>query len=124
MKNVVDSCGWIEYFTDGANASFFSKPLEDIRNLIVPSICLFEVFKKIYRQAGEAEALEAVTLMRQGEVIAVDEAVAIEAARLSAEHQLPMADSIVLACGRLNHAVVWTQDADFKTLPGVKYVEK
>ncbi len=65
----MDSCGWLEYFADGPNADFFAKPLDDIDNVIVPSICILEVFKRVIQQRGEDAALQAVALMQQGRVI-------------------------------------------------------
>lgn len=55
--NVVDSSGWLEYFADGPNADFFSKPVLDLGNLVVPTLSIFEVFKRIAQQRGEGDAL-------------------------------------------------------------------
>jgi predicted nucleic acid-binding protein len=122
--NVVDSSGWLEYFTDGPNAGPFSRPILATGTLIVPSISLFEVFKRVMTQRGEDVALEAAAMMRQGRVVPLDDALALEAARLSVEHRLPMADSIILATARAHRATLWTQDADFKDLQDVRYFTK
>jgi predicted nucleic acid-binding protein len=122
--NVVDSSGWLEYFTDGPNAAVFAKSIHTTTRLIVPSISLFEVFKRVMTQRGEDAALEAAALMRQGRVVPLDDALAFEAARLSVAHRLPMADSIILATARAHRATLWTQDADFKDLQGVRYLAK
>lgn len=122
--NVVDSSGWLEYFTDGANAAVFAKPIQATANLIVPSISLYEVFKRVMSQRGEDVALEAAALMRQGRVVPLDDALALEAARLSIEHHLPLADSVIFATARAHRATLWTQDADFKDLQGVRYLSK
>jgi len=122
--NLVDSCGWLEYFADGPNVRFFAKPIEDVDNLLVPTICLLEVFKRVFQQRGEAAALQAITNMQEGHVVSLDTPVALTAARISAELKLPLADSVVLATARAHDAVVWTQDADFENIPGVKYKAK
>ena len=121
--NVVDSSGWLEYFADGPNADFFAEPIEDTRRLYVPSLSLYEVFKRVLQQCGEGEALQAVTVMLQGRVVELDTTLALSAARLSIELRLPMADSIVLATARAYGAILWTQDVDFKDLDGVRYAQ-
>jgi len=122
--NLVDSCGWLDYFADGPNAKFFGKAIEDVDRLLVPTICLLEVFKRVFQQRGETAALQAVTNMQEGRVVSLDTATALTAARISADLKLPMADSVILATARAHDAVVWTQDADFDGLPGVKYKAK
>ena len=121
--NIIDSCGWLEYFADGPNADFFTSPIEDTENLIVPTICIFEVFKRVYQQRGENDALQAVALMHQGKTHALDDVCALHAARCSIDCNLPMADSIILAIAQLKKAVLWTQDIDFKNIDGVKYIK-
>lgn len=122
--NVVDSSAWLEYLADGPNADFFAPGVEDVAKLIVPSICILEVFKRVFQQRGESDALKAVALMHQGEVVSLDGPLALSAAKVSLELKLPLADSVVLATARARRAVVWTQDADFKGLEGVKYAAK
>ena len=122
--NVVDSCGWLEYFADGQNADFFAPVIEDTESLIVPSISLFEVFKRILQQRTENDALRAVALMQQGRVVALDDTLALSAAKLSFDLKLPMADSLILATTRAHAAVLWTQDDDFSGIQGVRYIEK
>jgi predicted nucleic acid-binding protein len=124
MNNVVDSCGWLEYFADADNANFFAGAIEDVDCLLVPSICLFEVFKRVLQQRNENDAIRAVAMMRQGEVINLDTSLAMQAAHLGLQHKLPMADSIILATARMHSASIWTQDNDFEGLPGVHYVKK
>jgi predicted nucleic acid-binding protein len=92
--NVVDSSAWLEYFADGPNASVIAKPIESTRSLLVPSLSLFEVFKRVSQQRCEDDALRAVAVMEQGSVVDLD------------------------------RATLWTQDADFDRLPGVKYYAK
>lgn len=122
--NIVDSCGWLEYFADGPNSEFFAPAVEDVSQLIVPSIIIYEVFKRVLQQRDEGEALQAVVAITQGQVVELDTALALSAAKLSLELNLPMADSIILATARVYDAVVWTQDADFKDIPKVQYIEK
>jgi predicted nucleic acid-binding protein len=122
--NVVDSSGWLEYFADGPNAGFFAASIEAHADLLVPTVTLFEVFKRIRQQRGEDEALQAVAAMQSGMVVDLDAPLALDAGRLSIEQHLPLADSIVLATARAHEATLWTQDADFKGLPGVKFVER
>lgn len=122
--NVVDSCGWLEYFADGPNAGFFAPVVEDTATLLVPAISLFEVFKRVLQQRTENDALRAVAIMQQGRVIALDEMLALSAAKLSFDLKLPMADSLILATARAHGATLWTQDDDFDGVAGVRYVRK
>ncbi|MBV8341188.1 MAG: type II toxin-antitoxin system VapC family toxin [Gammaproteobacteria bacterium] len=119
--NVVDSSGWLEYFADGPNAGQFARPIEATRALLVPTLSLFEVFRRIAQQRGEDAALRAVAVMEQGKVVDLDRATALAAARLSIELRLAMADSIMLATAQRNGATFWTQDADFAQLSGTRY---
>lgn len=122
--NLVDSSGWMEYFTDGPQTKFFKKAIEDSSNLIVPSVCIYEVFKKTLQFFEEKKALEIVAVMRMGKVIPLDDQLAFSAATLSHGLKLPMADSIILATAQEYKATVWTMDADFKGLSGVNYISK
>jgi predicted nucleic acid-binding protein len=119
--NLVDTSGWIEYFFGGSNVSFFAQPIEDTDELIVPVVCLYEVFKKINQDVDEARALQAVAQMKQGQIMEVTEEIALRAALISLRYKLPMADSFVYATGQMEGAAIWTQDSDFKDLPGVRY---
>ena len=126
--NVVDSSGWLEYFADGVNADFFAPAIEDLEHLLVPSITLAEVFRRVLQQRGEGEALQAIALMQQGEVVDLDSTLAVSAGKLGRELGrelgLPLADSIILATAHQHGAVVWTQDADFEGLEDVRYAPK
>ena len=122
--NVVDSSGWLEYFANGPNADFFAPAIESTDELVVPSLSLFEVFKRILQQRNEADALRAIALMRQARVVELSDTLAIGAARLSVELKLPLADSIILHTARVHGATLWTQDAHFETLAGVAFVRK
>lgn len=120
--NVVDSSGWLEYFADGPNADVFAKAIEKTKELVVPTVSLYEVFKRVLQQRGEGDALQAVAIMRQGRIVELSETIALAAARVSDDLGLPMADSIMLASAIACEATLWTQDADFKGVPGVRYV--
>ena len=107
--NVVDSSAWLEYFTDGPNAEYFAKAIEDVDNLLVPSITIYEVFKKVLLEWSEEAALQVVAQMKTGHLIELEEDLAIDAARLSVAHKVPMAGSIVLTTARAHAAWVWEQ---------------
>jgi toxin FitB len=118
--NVVDSSAWLEYLADAPRASSFAAAIEDSENLIVPIITIYEVFKKVLRERGEAEALQCASLMQCGEVVELDLALAMDAAH----HKLPLADSLIYATALSRGATLWTQDEHFKDLPGVRYFAK
>lgn len=122
--NVVDSSGWIEFFINGVNADFFDAPIRDSENLIVPTICLYEVFKRVLLKLGDDRALKIIGQMSLGTVVDLDRNIAMRAAQISLEIKLAMADSIILATARGYNATLWTQDEHFKDLEGVRYIEK
>lgn len=122
--NVVDSSGWLEYFADGPNADFFAQAIEAVTDLVVPTLSLYEVFKRVLQQRGEGDALQAVAVMIQGNVIDLDMDLALSAAKVSTERKLPMADSVMLATAQAHGATLWTQDADFEEIAGVQYIAK
>jgi toxin FitB len=118
--NVVDSSGWLEYFTASDRADLFAPAIEDTTNLVVPVISIYEVFKKVLRERGEDDAIQIASVMQSGRVVGLDTALAMEAAR----HHLPLADSIISATAVLHAATLWTQDEHFKDLPQVRYFTK
>jgi predicted nucleic acid-binding protein len=122
--NIVDSSGWLAYFADEPNGKRFLIPLNDTASLIVPTVTIYEVFKVVLRESGENDALHAVVAMQKGTVVDLTPALAIAASKLSSEHNLPMADSIILATSMEFDAILWTQDSDFKNIGGVKYFPK
>jgi len=122
--NVVDSSGWLEYLVDGPNAGFFAPAIERTKSLVVPSITLYEVFKRAYQQRDEDAAAEAIAVMLQGHVADLDVLAALSAAEVALELGLSMADSIVLSAARTYGATLWTQDADFEGIAGVRYVAR
>jgi len=122
--NVVDSCGWLEYLADGPNADLFAAAIEDTEALVVPSLSIYEVFKRVLQQRSEGDAVQTVVLMQQGRVADLDVATALEAARLSLDRRLPMADTVMLATARAHGATLWTQGADLEGIEGVQYVAR
>jgi len=122
--NIVDSSGWLEYLADGPNADFFAKAIAATADLIVPSISLYEVFKRVLQQRGEDDALQAIALMQQGRIVELTAPLALSAARISHAEKIPMADSIMLATARAYDATLWSQDSDFEHITEVRYVAK
>lgn len=122
--NVIDSSAWLEYFADGPNAGHFAAAIEAPDELLVPSITLLEVFKRIAQQRDESTALQYIAVMQQSVVVELDAALALRAAMLGRQYRLPLADSVVYATAQAAGATVWTQDADFEGLPGVKFWRK
>jgi toxin FitB len=122
--NLVDSSAWLEYFADGPNASFFAHAIENQRELIVPTIVIFEVYKRIRQQRDDRSALAAIGILYHGRIVDLTAALALKAAQISHSKKLPMADSIILATARSEEAIIWTQDGDFQSLEGVKYRAK
>jgi predicted nucleic acid-binding protein len=120
--NIVDSSGWLEFFALGPNADFFSDPIEDSDVLLVPTISLYEVFKRILQQRGESEALKAAAFMQSGTILDLTSTIALHAANISNDLKIPMADSVMLASARENEAILWTQDVDFEGLEDVRYI--
>jgi toxin FitB len=122
--NLVDSSGWLEYFSDGPNASVFAKALVNPSRVLVPSTIVFEVFKRVLQQRDETAAFETVTFMLQGQQVDLDASLAMTAAKVSADLGLPLADSIILTIAQEYGALLWTQDADFSHIEGVRYIPK
>lgn len=122
--NVVDSSGWLEYLADGPNADFFANSILATADLLVPTLSLYEVFKRVLQQRGEDDALQAVALMQQGTIVELSASLALSAARISLNDKIPMADSIMLATARAYGATLWSQDSDFENILGVRYVVK
>ncbi len=124
MSNVVDSSGWIEYFVGSKNGKSFAEAINDIENLTVPSVVIFEVFKKFYIERDETMALKVTSHMKLGKVVEFNDNTAILAAKIGHDMGLRAIDSIIYATAWLDGAILWTQDADFKKVAGVKYFAK
>lgn len=119
--NIVDSSGWLEYFANDTNAEKFAPAIQKIEKLIVPTISLYEVFKKVLSQRDEGQALRTIAVMQRAQVVELTNSIALTAAKISIDYKLPMADSIMLSTARLYNAILWTQDNDFEGIDGVKY---
>lgn len=122
--NLLDSSGWLEYFVNGKNADFFAPVAQDIQNIVVPVICIYEVFKVIRREKDKSAALQAVAVLQKGKVVDIDQEIALSAAEFSHTRKLPMADSLIYTIAKESGATLWTQDADFEGLDNVKYIKK
>jgi predicted nucleic acid-binding protein len=122
--NLVDSSAWPAYFAGEPNAGFFAGASEDDEALLVPSVCLYVVFKVVLRESGEDAAFAAVAAMERGEVIDLDGELVMEAAALGLEENLASADSVIYAVAKKRDATLWTQDVHFRGKRGVKFRPK
>jgi toxin FitB len=117
---VVDSSGWIEFFTDGPKADAYARYLKNSEKVVTPAVVIYEVYKKIKRERGEEMAKLCVAQMEKTRGVPIDQSLALRAADLSLEFSLPMADSLVLAAARALGVELITSDTDFKNIPGVR----
>ncbi len=122
--NLVDSSAWLEFFAGGPNAGNFEAPIAATDDLLVPTLALYEVFKRVRMQRGDGDALQAIAIMEQGRIVDFDRSLALAAARISQDRLLPLADSIMLATAQQFGATLWTQDSDFADIEGVRYYPK
>lgn len=121
---LVDSCGWLEYFSDGPLAGKYCRYLANAHEIIVPTIVLYEVYKKIKRETAEEQALLAVAQMKTSIIVPLKESIALTAADMSLQFSLPMADAIVYATARSENALLVTSDEHIRGLESVKFIEK
>ncbi|HWF45077.1 MAG TPA: type II toxin-antitoxin system VapC family toxin [Candidatus Kapabacteria bacterium] len=122
--NVVDSSAWLEYIGGSPLASVFAPAIEDGEHLVVPSIAIYEVNKKLLVERRLKVAEDAMKLMQEGKVISLDPSLAMEASQQAISNKLPLADSVIYATAMLFGATIWTTDKHFKGLPNVEYREK
>ena len=122
--NVVDTSGWLEYFEGGRNSQEFSKAIKETKELLVPTICIYEISKVILRESDENHLLQALAAIQKGRIIELTPFLSTAAAKNSLKYKLPMADSIIYTTAQFFDATVWTQDADFEGLPDVNYIPK
>lgn len=120
--NILDSSCWLEYLSDGKKVKKISQVIENTKLLMVPSISIYEVFKKVLSFSNENQALQIVALMQQAKVVDLDISISMLSAKLSLQYKLPLADSIMLASAKYYKATLWSFDSDFKNIPGVKYL--
>lgn len=121
---LVDSCGWLEYFTDGPLVDKYYKYLVKPQEIIVPTIVLYEVYKKIKKETTEEYALLAIAQMQSSIIVQLKESIALSAADISLQYALPMADAIVYATARHENALLATSDEHFRGLEAVNFIEK
>jgi toxin FitB len=122
--NLIDSSAWLEYFAAGPQAQHLTAAIEDVERLLVPTIVLVEVTRRVMQQRDEDTALQIAAVLHQGQIVPLDSGIALSAAHFGGVHKLPLADSIIFATAKQFDATIWTLDAAFKDLPGVKYFSK
>lgn len=121
---MVDSSGWLEYAAGGPGADAFAPAVEDVARLIVPSLCVYEVYRRMRPQRGDPAAFELIAAMMEGRIVELDASLALMAARTGLELGLPLADSVIYTTARVHDATLWTQDADFEGLEDARLVPK
>lgn len=125
---LIDSSGWLEFFTDGPLAEKYASYLSDLEQILTPAVVLYEVYKKIRRERGEEDALVVAAQLKKTQIIPLTDTIAMRAAELSIEHHLAMADAMVFATAMLHGVLLVTSDSDFAPdsvpLPGVVYHER
>jgi predicted nucleic acid-binding protein len=121
---VIDSSGWIEFFTDGPLADAYAARLRALSTIVTPVIVLYEVYKRLKRDLSEDDALVAVSAMQRTRIVPISSELALTAADLSLEHGLAMADALILATAHMHHAELVTSDRDFESIAGVTYLAK
>ena len=122
--NVVDSSGWIEYFLDTASANNFAAAIEQTDQLIVPALSFFEVHRFLSRTVDADQRGTCLDIMRRSTVIDLNVERAIAASDIAQKHRLAMADAVMYSIAQEFNATFWTQDVDYKDLPGVSYHAK
>jgi predicted nucleic acid-binding protein len=122
--NLVDSSAWLAYLANEKNAGYFAEAIEDTELLLVPTVCIYEVFKVILRERGEDDAFLAVAAMQQGAVVDLTSDLALEAAAVGHEEKLAFADSVIYAVAKRHSATVWTQDEHFSGKENVRFKAK
>lgn len=121
---LIDSSGWLEYFTEGPLASSYATYLKDPHQIVTPTLVLYEVYKIIKKQATEEEALAAITVMGKSRLIELTDTLALTAADMSLKYGLAMADAIIYATALAENAKLITSDYDLASLPGVTFLKK
>lgn len=122
--NIVDASGWIEFFLAGANGPWFKPVIENTSELLVSSVNMYEVHQVLSRKLPIELRDMCLEVMRRAPVIELNDERAIAASELSLKHGLAMADAAIYAIALEHKAVLWTQDADYQGLKGVKYFPK
>ena len=120
----VDSSGWIEFFLGSQAGKTFKPIIEQTAQLVVPTVAIFEVHRFLSRTASAAERDNAMALMRRSTVVELTTARAVAASETAQKHRLAMADAVMYSIAREFNATFWTQDVDYKDLPGVSFHAK
>lgn len=121
VSNVVDSSAWLEYLANGPNAGEFAAAIETVRALVVPTIVISEIVRRLDAQGRRAIIPDVLAQMRQATIVPLDDQLAIDAATLGRRQGLALADSIVYATTQAVGGTLWTQDEDFNALPKVEF---
>ena len=121
---IVDSSGWVEYMGSGPKADSFARYLNFPEYLLLPSVIVFEVYKKVSREHGKnlADNFLSQAFAFGNRLIALNLELSILAARTSLDNHLPMADAIIYATAQHHNAQLVTSDAHFANLPGVVFL--
>jgi predicted nucleic acid-binding protein len=122
--NIIDSSLWLEYFADTEAGDNISEIIENTDELLVPTITIYEVFKKLLLERNEDDAIFAIAHMRQGKIIELNDELSLLAAKIGKDYKLPMADSIIYATNVMYNCILWTQDKHFINLKSVNYFKK
>src|SRR5215510_10515127 len=122
--NIIDSTFWLEYFADTEAGDIISEIIENSKELLVPTITIYEVFKKLLSEKGEDDALLAIAHMKQGKIVDLNDEISLSAAKISNNNKIPMADSIIYATNLKFNSILWTQDKHFEGLKSVNYFKK
>ena len=122
--NVVDSCGWLEYFGNGTNVDFFAPAIENVQQLIVPHLVVYEVSKRLRQLYGDDGEARGIVFLEKGRFIGGEMELMRQAAMSSKTYQLAMADAIIWQTAQTHQAKLYTQDIDLKGLPGVVFKAK
>ena len=120
--NVVDSSGWIEFFTAGASGLLFKPVIEQRDQLLVPAINIYEVHKILSRKLPAGVVTSCLDVMRICRVLDLTDRRAVAAADMAGKHKLAMTDAVIYSMAREFDATLWTQDVDYEGLVGVNYL--
>ncbi len=118
---LVDSSGWVQHLMDGPLADVYARHLA-ADDLLVPTVVLYEVCKFMHREVSADAAARVASRMKEAQLVPLDDQLALEAAEVSLQHGLAMADAIVYATAQAFEAKLFTSDADFRDLPQVEYI--
>ena len=121
---IVDSCGWLEWFTDGGLADQYHEYLAAESNILMPAIIIYEVYKILKRELNEEKALLAVGYMKKCQLIPFDDNLALTAADIALHEKLAMADAIIVATAQAHNCRIISSDADLKDQVNVKFIPK